>query len=73
MRHLLEIFDDRWQQGSTILISQLPVESWHAYLKDPTLADAILDRLIHNAHRINLQGESRRKLLAGEMAVTHDL
>lgn len=66
VRNLLEIFDDRWQQGSTMLISQMPLESWHSCLKDPTLADAILDRLVHNAHRINLKGESQRKLQAGK-------
>jgi len=68
VRHLLEIFDDRWQQGSTILISQMPLDNWHSCLKDPTLADAILDRLVHNAHRINLKGESQRKLQAGKIS-----
>ncbi len=72
VRHLLEIFDDRWKQGSTMLISQVPVENWHACLKDPTLADAILDRLVHNSHRINLRGESQRKLQAGKIADTFE-
>jgi DNA replication protein DnaC len=72
VRHLLEIFDDRWQQGSTMLISQVPVENWHACLKDPTLADAILDRLVHNSHRINLRGESQRKLQAGKLLDTYE-
>lgn len=67
VRHLLEVFDDRWQQGSTILISQLPLNNWHSCLKDPTLADAVLDRLVHNAHRITLKGESQRKLQAGKI------
>lgn len=67
VRNLLEIFDDRWQQGSTMLISQMPLDNWHSCLKDPTLADAILDRLVHNAHRINLKGESQRKLQAGKI------
>ena len=46
---------------STLITSQLPVEQWHAYLEDPTLADAILDRLIHNGYRLALKGESMRK------------
>lgn len=60
-RDLLEILDDRYDRKSTILTSQLPVEQWHAYLADPTLADAILDRLVHNSYRINLSGDSMRK------------
>lgn len=60
-RDLLEIIDDRFERGSTIITSQLPVEQWHAYLGDPTLADAILDRIVHNAYRIALRGESMRK------------
>jgi len=60
-RDLLEILDDRYDRKSTILTSQLPVEQWHAYLADPTLADAILDRLVHNSYRINLAGDSMRK------------
>jgi DNA replication protein DnaC len=62
-RELLEIVEDRFQTGSTILVSQLPVESWYELFTDPTIADAILDRLVHNAHRINMHGESMRKLL----------
>lgn len=58
---LLELLDDRVGTKSTIVTSQLPVDQWHAYLGDPTLADAILDRLIHSAHRITLKGESMRK------------
>jgi DNA replication protein DnaC len=60
-RDLLEILDDRDDRRSTLVTSQLPVEHWHEYLGDPTLADAILDRLVHNAHRIALTGESMRK------------
>lgn len=60
-RDLLEVLEDRHGRRSTLVTSQLPVESWHEYLEDPTLADAILDRLIHNAHRIPLRGESMRK------------
>ncbi len=58
---LLEIMDDRHQQSSTIVASQLPVSKWHDSIGDATLADAILDRLAHNAHRIKLKGESMRK------------
>ncbi len=58
---LLEILDDRVGSRSTIITSQLPPEHWHAYLNDPTLADAILDRLIHHAHKITLKGDSLRK------------
>ena len=60
-RDLLELLDDRHGQRSTIVTSQLPLEHWHEIIGDPTLADAILDRLIHNAYRINLKGESLRK------------
>jgi DNA replication protein DnaC len=61
-RHdLLELIDDRHQRHSTIVTSQLPVEHWHSWLGDPTLADAILDRLLHNAYRIELKGDSLRK------------
>jgi DNA replication protein DnaC len=63
-RDLLEILDDRHNRKSTLVTSQLPVEHWHKIIGDPTLADAILDRLVHNAHRINLKGESMRKLTA---------
>ena len=60
-RDLLEILDDRHGRKSTLVTSQLPVETWHDYIGDPTLADAILDRLVHNAYRLNLNGESMRK------------
>jgi DNA replication protein DnaC len=58
---LLEVVDDRVGTRSTIITSQLPVDHWHGYLNDPTLADAILDRLIHQAHNSALKGESLRK------------
>jgi len=58
---LLEVLDDRTPGKSTIITSQLPVAHWHEYLAEPTLADAILDRLVHNSHRIELSGESLRK------------
>lgn len=63
-RDLLEIVDDRHGRASTIVTSQLPVEHWHDVIGDPTLADAILDRLVHNAHRLVLKGESMRKIKA---------
>lgn len=64
-RHdLLEIFEDRYGNASTLVTSQLPLDQWHQVVGDPTLADAILDRLVHNAYRIELQGESMRKLQA---------
>lgn len=58
---LLQIMEDRHRRASTIITSQLPVSKWHAYLGEPTFADAILDRLIHQAHRIELKGESMCK------------
>ena len=60
-RDLLEIIEDRYGNRSTILTSQLPSKSWHDHVGDPTIADAICDRLLHNAHKIDLKGESRRK------------
>lgn len=60
-RDMLEIFDDRHGTRSAILTSQLPVEKWHDYVADPTIADALLDRVVHNAHRIKLKGPSKRK------------
>jgi DNA replication protein DnaC len=60
-RDLLELIDDRYQRHSTIVTSQLPVAKWHQAIGEPTLADAILDRLVHNAYRINLSGRSIRE------------
>ena len=60
-RDLLEILEDRHNRKSTLVTSQMPVDHWHELIGDPTLADAILDRLIHNAHRVPLKGESLRK------------
>ena len=60
-RDLLEILEDRYGNRSTILTSQLPVEMWHDQVGDPTIADAICDRLLHNAHRLVLEGGTRRK------------
>jgi len=56
-----EICEDRYQTRSTILTSQLPVSRWHEQMGDPTIADGILDRLVHNAHRTEMRGESMRK------------
>ena len=58
---LLEVIEDRHGSAATIITSQLPVEHWHEVIGDPTIADALLDRLVHNAHKINLKGESMRK------------
>jgi DNA replication protein DnaC len=63
-RDLLEVLDDRHDKRSTIVTSQLPIKLWHKSINDDTLADAILDRLVHNAHRIELKGESMRKVRA---------
>ena len=60
-RDLLEVLEDRHDRRATIAASQLPINQWHAAIGDPTLADAILDRLIHNAYPINMKGESMRK------------
>jgi len=63
-RDLLEILDDRHGLGSTLITSQFPVDEWHGVINDATVADAILDRLVHNAYRLKLEGESIRKNLA---------
>lgn len=61
---ILEVLDDRFGNTATLIASQVPVSDWHLRIPDPTLGDAILDRLVNNAHRIQLQGESQRKLRA---------
>lgn len=61
-RDLFEVFDDRYDRHSTLVASQVPAENWHETIGDPTMADALLDRLVHNAHKIRLKGESMRKL-----------
>jgi DNA replication protein DnaC len=61
-RDLLEVIDDRYDRKSTLIAAQVPVEDWHKLIPDPTLADAILDRLVHNAHKISLIGDSMRKI-----------
>jgi DNA replication protein DnaC len=67
-RDLLEIVEDRYDTGSLLITSQLPIERWYEIIGDPTLADAILDRVVHNAYRIELKGDSLRKRRAAEMA-----
>ena len=68
---LMEIMDDRYQQSATLMISQLPTDQWYQAIGDNTLADAILDRLMHHSHRINLKGESMRKKLNALTQVEH--
>ena len=66
-RDLLEIVDDRYDRGSLLITSQVPVSKWHEVIADPTLGDAILDRIVHRAHRIELKGPSlRRQLVAAK-------
>ncbi len=60
-RDLMEVVDDRHQRAATILATQVPIERWHDMIGDPTYADAILDRLLHNAYRIELRGDSMRR------------
>ena len=60
-REVLELLEDRHGRGATMVTSQLPVDHWHDAIGDPTLADAILDRLLHNAYKITLRGDSMRK------------
>jgi len=69
-RDLLEILDDRQGTGATLITSQFPVDQWHEVINDATVADAILDRLVHNAYRLELNGESLRKTKAGLNANT---
>src|ERR1700747_1810618 len=65
-RDLMEIVEDRHGRGSLLITSQLPVSSWHEVIAEPTLADAILDRIVHNAYRLELDGPSMRKIKASE-------
>lgn len=60
-REFLDLFDDRYRKASCLIISQLPVSDWHAQIQDPTMADAILDRIVHDSLRLELHGESMRK------------
>jgi len=70
-RDLLEVLDDRYGARSTLVTSQLPIEQWHASIVDPTFADAILDRLVHNAYKFKLRGESLRKAKAKSTQADH--
>ena len=67
-RDLLELVEERYGRGATLITSQIPVDRWHDLIGEPTLADAILDRLLHNAHRLQLRGESLRKKTAPVLA-----
>lgn len=69
-RDLLEIVEDRHGRGSLLITSQVPVDRWYDIIANPTLADAVLDRIIHNAHRIVLSGDSLRKTRAPELSAT---
>jgi len=68
-RELLEIVEERYGRGATLITSQVPVDRWHDLIGDPTLGDAILDRIVHNAHRIQLRGESLRRKKPREAAM----
>ena len=63
----MEIIEDRHGKGSTLITSQVPVTKWHEVIGEQTIADAIMDRLIHNAHRLELKGESLRKRTQNKM------
>ena len=67
-RDMMEIVEDRYGRGSTLITSQLTVDTWHEVIGEPTFADAILDRLVHNAYRLTLDGPSMRKIKAAEAA-----
>ena len=62
---MLEIVEERYGRGATLITSQIPVDRWHDLIGDPTLGDAILDRVVHNAYRLELDGPSMRKIKAG--------
>lgn len=66
-RDLMEIVEDRYQTASTLITSQMPINTWHDIIAEPTFADAILDRLIHNAHRLELDGASMRKTITEQV------
>ena len=63
-RDLLEIVEERYGRGATLITSQIPVDRWHDTIGEPTIADAILDRIVHNAHRLKLKGDSLRRKIA---------
>lgn len=66
-RDLLEILEDRYGRASTLVTSQIPIDRWYDIIAEPTMADAILDRLVHNAHKITLKGDSMRKRNAANL------
>jgi DNA replication protein DnaC len=68
-RDLMEIVEDRYGRGSILITSQLPAATWHEVIGEPTLGDAILDRIVHNAYRLELDGPSMRKIKASEETV----
>ncbi|WP_315903376.1 MULTISPECIES: ATP-binding protein [Photorhabdus] len=68
MSDLLDVIEDRYEQRSTVIVSQLPVSEWYGLMENSTVADALLGRLIHNAHRLELTGESQRKKSLAEAA-----
>jgi DNA replication protein DnaC len=70
-REVLDILDERYRQTSCLFVTQMPLEQWHPQIQDPTLADAILDRIIHDAIKVSLQGESMRKLTSKLSDSTH--
>lgn len=72
-RDMLEILDERYDNRSTMIATQMPVELWHQAIGDPTLADAIMDRLVHNAYRLDIQGESMRKVKGLSQGESHNL
>ena len=71
-RDILEILDDRHSRRSTLIASQLPIEKWNDYIGEPTVADAILDRIVHSAFKLNLKGESMRKNIIALTAHAHN-
>jgi DNA replication protein DnaC len=64
---LLELVEDRYSHGSLVITTQVPIEHWHEIVGDPTIADAVLDRVVHNAHKLHLKGESKRKEKAKDL------
>ena len=72
-RDLLEILDDRYNQRATIITSQLPIKLWHEAINDTTLADAILDRLIHNSYRIELKGEDSMRKIYSKLTIAKEV
>ena len=67
-RDIFELFEERYQRHAIMLVSQLPIDDWLKAVGDPTMADAILDRLLHNAHKIRIEGESFRKKIGVKKA-----